>query len=190
MEHSVILSNLTRFVFALCLAYLLWRMRHTTGWVGKSCCGGHALMCMAMLFMGWSRLVNIPITLEVVLFSVMTVAYLLLAVNNRLLRVGNCAGLSHHCSPALLSYSAIMMAAMVWMPLAISPGVITNFTVPNRLISILFGVFFAAVAFFFIARVSLGCASKRKYGRLYLADVGNDILMASGMAASLVFGMS
>lgn len=106
-------------LFALVAAWNLARLAIGYSWVDRLSNGVHLVMAGTMLLMPWAAYGHLPASAQIVFFTAAALWYVYLALFVPHAQAG--PGEGHHDGPALLWYHAGMMAAMVWMAVAMSP---------------------------------------------------------------------
>ncbi|QDZ13572.1 DUF5134 domain-containing protein [Humibacter ginsenosidimutans] len=106
-------------LFAITGAYCLVRVAVGYSWIDRVSNGVHVVMSLVMLAMPWPWVSVFATAAQIAFFTAAALWYVYLALFDVHADAG--PGEGHHRGPALLWYHAGMMAAMVWMAVAMTP---------------------------------------------------------------------
>jgi Domain of unknown function (DUF5134) len=199
-------------IFALVLVHAVVRAVVAFGWVDRVSNLVHAVMAVVMLAMPWSWYAVFPVAAQIAFFTAATFWYLYLALFRP--SVAAAPATDHHRHPAVLVYHAVMMLAMVWMAVAMTPVAaasgmddmggmsmghgtdsmpMTGSADWALVITWAFGLLFVVAALWFlIAALRRAITATRLSGHagIVILDTLATALMAAGMACSFLLLMT
>ena len=205
-------AALVTVIFSITGTLYLGRTIVAFSWPDRISNLAHVPMSIVMISMPWWWNSVFPTVLQIVVFSLCSLWYLFLVL------FGSTAPTDahgHHTDPAVVRYHAVMMAAMVWMAVAMSPTrpgvddmagmpgmpVMPGMTMAHSMspgeltmtgsapwaivVSTVLGVAFVAAAAWFVARL-LRLARSEHPGAVRVFDGSASLLMAAGMATAFL----
>lgn len=203
-------------LFAVAGAYCAIRVVVGWSWIDRLSNGVHLVMSLVMLAMPWPWASVFPTAAQIVFFTAAGLWYVYLGLFDAHADAG--PGEGHHSGPALLWYHAGMMAAMVWMAVAMTPfaaqAVMPGMSMSHRemtmsagsgitgmtggqpwaiAISWIFGILFCLATLWFLIRlIRQGIAAESLSGRngVMLLDSLLSAVMAAGMALAFLLLMT
>lgn len=203
-------------VFALTAAYCVLRVIAGRSWIDRIHNGAHAAMSVVMLAMPWEWYTGIPTALQIVFFAVAASWYICLALFRTRARMADDTG--HHQHRWFLWYHAAMMAAMVWMAVAMMPmppshqrvaemsstkmpsgddsgmQMMTGMQPWGLAVSWGAGIFFAisgtGLLIWFVAQARRMMTGRGSVPSIGLADTASYVVMAAGMALAFLILMT
>lgn len=214
MRHSESVAVLITVLFAVVGLYCLLRTATGFSWIDRVSNAVHVLMSLVMALMPWGPYAVIPAAAQITFFSLAALWYAYLALFDPHADAG--PGESHHRGPALIWYHAGMMAAMVWMAVAMTPmspsmsmgGMdMSGMQMPTAggamamtgstswamaVAWVLGGCFILATAWFLVRLVRQAVVAEALRGRtlITILDSAVSALMAAGMALTFLVLMT
>jgi hypothetical protein len=196
-------------LFAITGGYYLVRTVIGFSWPDRISNLTHVPMSIVMLAMPWPWVSVFPTVLQIDVFTLAALWYAFLVLF-RSTAPSDPHG--HHTDPAVLRYHGGMMAAMVWMAVAMSPGgpiaggttgmsmsmpvgsgstAMTGSAAWGIAISTVLGGLFAAAAVWFVVRLILLAGGWRgPFDAVRVLDAAASVLMATGMSIAFLVLMT
>ncbi|HEY4152663.1 MAG TPA: DUF5134 domain-containing protein [Pseudolysinimonas sp.] len=194
---------LVSILFGVTGAYYLVRTVIGFSWPDRISNLTHVPMSIVMVAMPWPWVSVFPTVLQITVFTLAALWYMFLIV------FGSTAPTDprgHHTSPAVLRYHGGMMAAMVWMAVAMSPNGPAMSDTPGMsmsagsgltsmtgsepwgiAISTGLGVLFAIAAIWFILRlIRLASGRHGSSDAVRILDAAASVLMGAGMSIAFL----
>ncbi|MES1211998.1 MAG: DUF5134 domain-containing protein [Leifsonia sp.] len=194
-------------IFAITGTYYVVRTLIGFSWPDRISNLTHVPMSVVMVAMPWPWVSVFPTIAQITVFTLAALWYAFLVLF-RSTAPSDPHG--HHTSPAVLRYHGGMMAAMVWMAVAMSPAGPTTDGMPGMVmyagsgarsmtgsalwgiaISSVLGALFAAAAVWFVVRLALLAGGRRgAFDLVRVLDAAASVLMASGMSIAFLVLMT
>jgi hypothetical protein len=116
--HETTVALLCTIVFSLVGLFHIVRLVTDHAWTDRVDAGAHVAMSVVMLAMPWSWYSAFPANAQICAFTAAALWYVWLALFEP---AAASLGVGHHSGGIRLTYHAVMMAAMAWMAVAMTP---------------------------------------------------------------------
>jgi hypothetical protein len=196
---------LVSIIFGITGGYYLIRTIVGFSWPDRISNLTHVPMSIVMVAMPWPWISVFPTVLQITVFTLAALWYLFLVLFRS---TAPTDPHGHHTSPSVLRYHGGMMAAMVWMAVAMSPNGPAVSDVPGMsmsmnagsglmsmtgsapwgvAISATLGVLFAIAAVWFVVRlIRLASGRNGSFDAVRVLDAAASVLMAAGMSIAFL----